>query len=125
MIQSGSFVNIIDNSGAKKGFCIKLLKSGYNQKYGCIGDILLVSIKTIKSSKSIRVKKGEMHRAVLVRTKVFNTNNAVSNKYFDNSVVLLNKQNKPLGTRIFSSIPVKFKYTRFLKLTTLCYGLIN
>jgi len=125
MIQSGSFVNVIDNSGAKKGFCIKLLKSGYNQKYAHLGCLLLISIKTIKSSKNARVKKGEMHRAILVRTKVLKGFSCSHNKYFDNAVVLLNKQNKPLGTRIFGSIPVLFKYSRYLKLTTLSYGLIH
>jgi len=124
MLQQGSFVNIIDNSGAKKGLCIKLLNAGYGQKYGSIGDTILISVKSTKNSKNIKVKKGSLYPAVIVRTKIFSYGKVNYSKYFDNAVVLLTKQNKLLGTRIFSSIPSSFKYTRFLKLTTLSYGLI-
>lgn len=124
MIQSGSFLNVIDNSGAKKVMCIKILKSGYRQRYAKVGSLILVSIKSVRFSKNMKIKKGEIHRAIIIKTKVsgfscsFNYRN-----YFENSAVLLNKQNKLLGTRIFSTIPKQFKCSRFLKLTTLSSGL--
>lgn len=126
MIQIGTFVNIIDNSGAKKGLCIHILNSGYKQRYALIGDIILISVKIIKFSKNNRVKKGEIHKAIVVQTKRSQLNvNCNYTKFFQNSVVLLNKQNKPLGTRIFGCLPKIFKHNKFLKLTSLSSGLIQ
>jgi len=124
MIQSGSYLNVIDNSGAKKVMCIKILNSGYQQKYARVGSNLLVTIKNIKFSDNNKVKKGELHSALLIRTKstqLIHTYNY--RKYFENAVILLDKKNKPLGTRIFGAIPKQFKYSKFLKLTTLSSGL--
>jgi large subunit ribosomal protein L14 len=125
MIQIGSYINILDNSGAKKAFCIKILNSGYNQRYAYIGSIILVSIKSIRYAKNIKIKKGGLHKAVLIKTKFKMFSHSYNyKKYYENSAVLLHsKQNKLLGTRIFSFIPKYFKYTKFLKLTTLSLGL--
>lgn len=124
MIQTGTYLKVIDNSGAKLAFCIKILNAGYQQRYATVGSTVLVSIKSIRSVKNIKAKKGEMHRAVIIKVKTpaysFSTN---YKHYFENAVVLLNKQNKPLGTRIFSRIPKALKYTRFLKLATISLGL--
>jgi len=57
MIQSGTFLNVIDNSGAKKAMCIKILNAGYKQRYATIGSTILVAIKATKSSSTIKVKK--------------------------------------------------------------------
>ena len=125
MIQTGTFVNIIDNSGAKKGLCIKILNSGYQQRYAHVGDLVLISIKTVKFSPNLKVQKGEMHKALIVRTKTPNYSFSSNyTKFYENSVILLNKQYKPLGTRIFGVIPKAFKYTKFLKIATLSSGLI-
>jgi len=123
MIQSGTFLNSLDNSGAKKLICIKILNSGYKQRYASIGSTILVSIKTIRFSKNVKVKKGELHKAIVIKTKkeVFSSLNY--KKYFENSAVLLNKKNKLIGTRIFGFIPKKFKYSKYLKLLTMSSGI--
>jgi len=123
MIQIGSYLNIIDNSGAKKGFCIKILNSGYKQRYAYVGNLILISIKSIRFSKNIKVKKGEIHKALIIKTKSQNYLHS-SNYYkcFENAIVLLNKQNKLIGTRIFGTISKSFKSTKFLKLATLSSG---
>jgi len=108
----------------KKILCIKILNAGYKQRYASVGSLILVAIKSIKVSPALKVKKGEMHKALLIRTKTFKKMSAYNyNKYFENSVVLLNKQNKILGTRIFGKIPRCFKTSKFLKLITLSAGL--
>jgi large subunit ribosomal protein L14 len=121
MIQSGSYLNIIDNSGAKKATCIKFVKSGYKQRYAKVGSIVLVSIK---SSKNHKIKKGDMHKAVIIKTKTKNYSIIYNyKKNFNNCAVLINKQNKSLGSRIFGRVPKQFKYSKFLRLVTLSAGL--
>jgi large subunit ribosomal protein L14 len=123
MIQSGTFLNSLDNSGAKKLICIKILNSGYKQRYASIGSTILVSIKTIRFSKNVKVKKGELHKAVVIKTKKESFSSLNYKKYFENSAVLLNKKNKLIGTRIFGFIPKKFKYSKYLKLLTMSSGI--
>jgi large subunit ribosomal protein L14 len=124
MIQQGSILNVIDNSGAKKLMCIKILNAGYKQRYAKIGDTILVSVKSIRFSKNIKIKKGDLCKAVIVKTKKGAFSFSSNYKSFvENAAVLLNKQNKLLGTRIFGTIPKQFKYSRYLKLTTLSSGL--
>jgi large subunit ribosomal protein L14 len=124
MIQTGTYLNVIDNSGAKRVNCIKILNTGYKQRYAKIGTIILVSIKSVRFSKNIKVKKGELCYALIIKTKTKSLNYSTYRKYFDNAVVLLNKKNnKLLGTRIFSTIPKEFKYTKFLKCISLSSGI--
>ncbi len=126
MIQVGSYLKIIDNSGAKVGFCIRILDSGYRQRYATTGSIILVSIKSLRVSKTSKVKKGEIHRAVVLKTKSKSYSFSSNYKYyFENAIALLNKQNKTLGTRIFSKIPKTFKHSKFLKLASISFGLSN
>lgn len=124
MIQAGSHLNVVDNSGAKKVLCIKILQAGFKQRYASIGNMILVSIKSVKFSDNLKVKKGELHRALIIRTKI-QQYSLISNykKYYQNSVVLLNKKHKNIGTRIFGLIPKKFKYSKFLRLTSISSGL--
>jgi len=126
MIQRNSIINIIDNSGAKKVYCIKVL-NGYKKRYGIIGDLLIVSIKSIrfKKKKILKIKKGDVCTALLLRTKSFM--NSYSNErvsFFFNSAVLLNNKKKLLGTRVFGSLPKKLRYTRFFRLLSLCSGFV-
>jgi large subunit ribosomal protein L14 len=123
MIQSGTFLNSLDNSGAKKLICIKILNSGYKQRYASIGSTILVSIKTIRFSKNVKVKKGELHKALVIKTKKEAFSSLNYKKYFENSAVLLNKKNKLIGTRIFGFIPKKLKYSKYLKLLTMSSGI--
>jgi large subunit ribosomal protein L14 len=123
MIQSGSFLNAVDNSGAKKLVCIKIIDGGYKQRYANIGSIILVSVKTVRFSKNIKVKKGELHQAIVIKTKTSSFCATNYKKYFENSAVLLNKKNKLVGTRIFGLIPKNFKYSKHLKLISLSGGI--
>jgi len=127
MIQIGSYLNVIDNSGAKNVICIKVI-SGYKRRYANIGDIIVVSIKSLRSQRRLfsKTKKGEVHRAVVIRTKLLKAvNNFDKLGFFENAVVLLTKQNKLLGTRIFGSIPKMLRFTKFLKAASLSSGLVS
>jgi len=126
MIQRNSILNVIDNSGAKKIYCIKVL-NGYKKRYGSVGDILVVSIKSIrlKKKKKLKIKKGDVCTALLLRTKSF-LNNIKNEKisFFSNSAILLNNRKKLIGTRIFGALPKNLRYTRFFKLLSLCSGFL-
>jgi len=126
MIQSGTFLNVIDNSGAKSVACIKVL-SGYRRRYANIGDLIVVSVKNLRAKRrsSSKIKKGEITKALVVRTKSsLRSFSGEEINFFENSVVLLNNQKKPLGTRIFGSLPKFFRFTKFLRIISLSAGLI-
>lgn len=125
MIQSGSYINIVDNSGGKTACCIKVIK-GFRKRYAKMGDLIVVTVKSLRSKRKAtsKVKKGEIHNALVVRTK--NSIKGFSHdsiSFFENSVILLNKQKKALGTRIFGPLLKNFRFTKFLKILTLCNGL--
>ena len=124
MIQVGSILNVIDNSGAKKVSCIKVIK-GFKKRYAFLGDNILVSVKKLRKRRKAlsKVKKGEIYQALIVRlkTKSFSkTCDGVS--CIENSVVLLNKQNKFIGTRVFGSILKFFRYTKYMRLIFMSNG---
>jgi large subunit ribosomal protein L14 len=126
MIQAGTFLNVIDNSGAKNVSCIKVL-SGYRRRYAGVGDLIIVSVKNLRTKRrsTSKIKKGEMSKAVVVRTK--STIKSFSGErlnFFENSAVLLNNQKKPLGTRIFGSLPKNFRFTKYLRLVSLSAGIV-
>jgi large subunit ribosomal protein L14 len=126
MIQTGSYLNIIDNSGAKEAFCIRVPK-GYRRRYARIGDVITTSIKSVRSKKlNTKVKQGDVVKALILTTKSVTKgkfNDSI--KFFENNVILMTKQKKLVGTRIFGSIPKKLRYTKFLRIASLCSGLIN
>jgi large subunit ribosomal protein L14 len=128
MIQSGTYLNVVDNSGAKKACCLKVLK-GYQRRYAFPGDVIIVSIKSLRSKRrsTSKAKKGQIFKALVVRTKarIKKSFSGESLNFFENSVVLLNNQNKLIGTRIFGTLPKFFRYTKFLKLTFLALGLVE
>ena len=117
MIQMTSVLDVADNSGAKKVFCIKVL-GGSRRRYATIGDIIIVSIReAIPNSK---VKKGDVARAVIVRTKKEVARPDGSFIRFDgNSAVLVNKENEPIGTRIFGPVARELRAKRFMKIISL------
>jgi large subunit ribosomal protein L14 len=128
MIQSGTFLNVIDNSGAKKVHCIKVL-GGYRKRYGHVGNILVVAVKSMRRHRQglSKIKKGDVVKALIVRTKNF-TNYYTGDKFsfFDNSVVLLTRQHEKLiGTRIFGGVPRKFRYSSYLRIASLSAGLFK
>jgi large subunit ribosomal protein L14 len=126
MLQVGTLFNVIDNTGAKTAKCIRV-KKGFKSKYAYFGDIILVSIKDLRTKRreSIKVKKGEMYKALILRTNttkfLFTGDLLARSKY--PSIILLNKQNKILGTRIFGSVFKKIRSTKYIKVLMLGSGL--
>ena len=117
MIQMTSVLDVADNSGAKKVFCIKVL-GGSRRRYASIGDIVIVSIR--EAIPGAKVKKGEVARAVIVRTKRELARSDGSYIKFDgNSAVLINKENEPIGTRIFGPVARELRAKRFMKIISL------
>jgi large subunit ribosomal protein L14 len=117
MIQTESVLDVADNSGAKKVLCIKVL-GGSRRRYAALGDIIVVSIK--EALPTARVKKGEVARAVVVRTRREYVRPDGSYVKFDtNSAVLINKDNEPIGTRIFGPVARELRGKRFMKIVSL------
>ena len=117
MIQSETNLDVADNSGAKLVCCIKVL-GGSKRRYASVGDIIVVSIKdAIPHSK---VKKGAVMKAVVVRTKkeVGRADGSFI-KFDNNSAVLLNNANEPLGTRIFGPVARELRQKNFMKIVSL------
>ena len=117
MIQAETKLKVADNSGAKLLLCIKVL-GGSKRRYASIGDIIIVSVKeAIPNSK---VKKGSVLRAVIVRTsKEINRPDGSYIRFDDNSAVLINQQNEPIGTRIFGPVARELRAKRFMKIISL------
>ena len=117
MVQMTSVLDVADNSGAKKVFCIKVL-GGSKRKYASIGDIIVVSVK--EAIPNAKVKKGEVAKAVIVRTKKEIPRPDGSYIRFDsNSAVLINKDNEPIGTRIFGPVARELRAKKFMKIISL------
>ncbi len=117
MIQMQTVLTAADNSGAKKLQCIKVL-GGSKRKYASIGDIIVVSVK--EALPNSRVKKGDVRRAVVVRTKKEIRRPDGSYIKFDvNSAVLINDANEPVGTRIFGPVARELRARRFMKIVSL------
>ncbi len=117
MIQMQTFLRVADNSGARKVCCIKVL-GGSKRRYAHVGDVIVVSVKeAIPNSK---VKKGDVLKAVVVRTKKEIGRNDGSYLRFDeNSAVLINDQLEPLGTRIFGPVARELRAKEFMKIVSL------
>jgi large subunit ribosomal protein L14 len=110
-------LDVADNSGAKKIFCIKVL-GGSKRKYASIGDIIVASVK--EATPGSKVKKGDVVKAVVVRTKKETRRNDGSYIRFDlNSAVLINAQKEPVGTRIFGPVARELRGKRFTKIISL------
>lgn len=117
MIQTETKLKVADNSGAKLVACIKVL-GGSKRRYASIGDIIIVSVKeAIPNSK---VSKGSVMRAVIVRTaKEIRRPDGSHIKFDENSAVLINAQNEPIGTRIFGPVARELRAKEFMKIISL------
>jgi large subunit ribosomal protein L14 len=117
MIQMQTVLNVADNSGAKKVACIKVL-GGSKRRYAGVGDVIVVSVKeAIPNSK---VKKGDVMKAVVVRTaKETRRQDGSFLKFDDNSAVLINNQLEPVGTRIFGPVARELRAKQFMKIISL------
>lgn len=117
MIQMQSMLSVADNSGAKRVQCVKVL-GGSRRKYAGIGDIIVVSVK--EALPESKVKKGELRRAVIVRTaKAVGRPDGTYIKFDDNSAVLINNQMEPIGTRIFGPVARELRARNFMKIVSL------
>lgn len=130
MIQQETILQVADNSGAKTVKCIKIL-GGYKKKYAKIGDIIVTSVQELrnKSKLTSKVKKGEVYKALIIRTKketklkdgtFLHINKNTKNT---NAVVLINKKGNPIASRLLEPLPHKLKKI-FLKFINISPGLI-
>lgn len=127
MIQVGTLLKVLDNSGAKIVSCIKVL-SGYKRRYAKLGDQIIVSVKQLRTKRRAfsKVKKGEIYHALILKTKSAKCYKFGDNiAFFENAALLLNKQNKLIGTRVFGAVHKHFRYTKYLKFLFLAMGLIS
>jgi large subunit ribosomal protein L14 len=117
MIQMESVLEVADNSGAKRVKCIKVL-GGSKRKYATIGDVIVVSVKD--AAPNGKVKKGQVARAVIVRTrKEVRRRDGSYIRFDDNSAVLINKENEPVGSRIFGPVARELRARKFMKIVSL------
>jgi large subunit ribosomal protein L14 len=117
MIQAESTLQVADNSGARKLACIKVL-GGSRRKYASIGDVIVVSVK--EAIPNARVKKGEVRKAVVVRTaKGVGRPDGSFIRFDDNAAVLIDNQREPIGTRIFGPVARELRARRFMKIISL------
>ncbi|KJS32027.1 MAG: 50S ribosomal protein L14 [Desulfatitalea sp. BRH_c12] len=117
MIQSETRLTVADNSGARVLYCIKVL-GGSRRRYASLGDIIVVSVKD--AIPNAKVKKGDVHKAVVVRTsKEVRRPDGSLIRFDDNSAVLINNQREPLGTRIFGPVARELRAKRFMKIVSL------
>lgn len=124
MISKGTFLNVNDNSGAILVSCIHI----YGKKYGVCGDLILVTIKELRKKRRIstKIKKGSKVKAIITRCidrKLKST--GFNTTFTENSVVLLGKNNKPIGSRVFGAVSGLIRQTRFLRVSSLSAGFID
>jgi len=117
MIQMQTNLDVADNSGARRVQCIKVL-GGSKRRSASVGDVVVVTVK--EAIPRGRVKKGDIHHAVIVRTaKEIHRQDGTSIKFDGNAAVLISKQNEPIGTRIFGPVTRELRAKRFMKIISL------
>jgi len=117
MIQVESRLTVADNSGAKTVYCIKVL-GGSRRRYASVGDIIVVSVK--EAIPNAKVKKGDVLKAVVVRTKKeIRRSDGSFIRFDDNSAVVINQNREPIGTRIFGPVARELRAKRFMKIISL------
>ena len=117
MIQIQTELNVADNTGAKRVECIKVL-GGSKRRFASVGDVIIVSIK--EAIPKGKVNKGDVHHAVIVRTaKEIRRNDGSAIRFDKNAAVLINKQQEPIGTRIFGPVTRELRAKKFMKIISL------
>jgi len=117
MIQTETVLNVADNSGGKKVLCIRVL-GGTRRRYARVGDIIVVTVK--EAIPNAKVKKGDVMKAVIVRTtKEIRRLDDTSVRFDDNSAVLLSGSGEPVGTRIFGPVARELRQKGFMKIISL------
>lgn len=125
MIKVGTYLNVVDNSGVRLVYCIRLI-GGFKRRYSFLGDSIIVVVNRLRKKRRqfSKLKKGQIVNALIVRTKVNSKYfNSDVTKFFENSVVLLNKKNQLFGTRIFGLLPRTLRFSRYMKIVILAKGL--
>lgn len=126
MIQQQTILKVADNSGAKTVKCIKIL-GGFKKRFGFVGDTIIVSVQKLRNKSKIhsKVKKGEVLRALIIRTKTKIKKKDGSTSFFKNNFVsLMNKQGKPMATRIIGPMSKRLKQEKFMKFASISAGFI-
>jgi len=117
MIQENTVLNSADNSGARKLYCIKVL-GGSRRKYATVGDVIVVSVK--EALPNTKVKKGDDKKCVVVRTrKELRRRDGTYIRFDENSAVLIDTNNEPIGTRIFGPVARELRAKKFMKIVSL------
>ena len=117
MIQTQTRLRVADNSGAREIMCIRVL-GGSSRKYGSVGDIIIASVK--QAQPNAAVKRGEVVRAVIVRTaQEYGRPDGSHIKFDDNAAVLINQQGNPRGTRIFGPVGRELRERQFMRIVSL------
>ena len=117
MIQQETRLNVADNTGAKQVLCIKVL-GGSRKRYAKVGDLIVITVK--KTIPNSNVKKGEVRRAVVVRTnKEYKRKDGSYIRFDDNAVVIIDNQEEPAGTRVFGPIARELREKKFMKILSL------
>lgn len=117
MIQMTSVLNSADNSGAKRLFCIKVL-GGTGRRYASIGDVIVVAVR--EALPNAKVKKGDVKKGVIVRTKKeIRRTDGTYIRFDENSVVLIDNAGEPIGTRIFGPVARELRAKKFMKIISL------
>tara|TARA_X000000950_G_scaffold263656_1_gene336079 strand:- start:971 stop:1339 length:369 start_codon:yes stop_codon:yes gene_type:complete len=117
MIHNETNLEVADNSGARKVQCIKVI-GGSKRKFASVGDVIIVSIK--EAIPKGKVNKGDVHQAVIVRTaKEIRRNDGSAIRFDKNAAVLINKQQEPIGTRIFGPVTRELRAKKFMKIISL------
>lgn len=117
MIQMQSHLDVADNSGARRVMCVKVL-GGSKRKYASLGDIIVVSIK--EAIPTGKVKKGDVHKAVIVRTsKEVRRADGTYIRFDNNSAVLIDAKGEPIGTRIFGPVARELRAKAYMKIVAL------
>lgn len=125
MLQLQTSLKVIDNSGAKIVKCLKILKKGSFTKNGFLFDLIIISVKKLRSKNRLtsKVKKGDVLFAIILKTRfIFRRNFGLFFNSEFSAVVLLNKQLKPIATRIFGYLPIELRKSKFSKLISLSFG---
>jgi large subunit ribosomal protein L14 len=126
MIQQQTILKVTDNSGAKAVKCIKVL-NGFKRRFAILGDTIIVSVQKLRNKARLtsKVRKGEVHKAIIVRTKNKTVKKDGSSIFFQsNAVSLVNKQGKPIASRIVGPLPKVLKKRKKIKFVTLSSGFI-
>ena len=117
MIQQETRLNVADNTGAKQVLCIKVL-GGSRKRYARVGDLIVITVK--KTIPNSNVKKGEVRKAVVVRTnKEYKRKDGSYIRFDDNAVVIIDNQEEPAGTRVFGPIARELREKKFMKILSL------